>query len=93
MTQAVGPRVPSLVIGADSVRSSEAIAGDPAGVLDPVDIVSVLNSLPDGDDTDADKFVVGVRRRTPIGKFVFGSTARNHLLGTDRTVRCVPIAE
>lgn len=130
-----------LVVGTDTVESSEPVAEYLAGVVRPDDVVYVVNSLPGGDDTDsddvrsgedaieviadrladaavtvethqfvrgnkpvedlltfaeevdADEFVIGIRKHSPVGKVVFGSTAQNLLLGADQPVRCVPLVE
>jgi nucleotide-binding universal stress UspA family protein len=130
-----------LVVGTDTVESSEALSAYLRRVVEPEDTIYVVNSLEGGEDTsgedvragedaieavvdaledlavdvethqfvrgnepvedlmtfaqeiDADEFVVGIRKRTPVGKVVFGSTGQNLLLGTDRPVRCVPLVE
>jgi nucleotide-binding universal stress UspA family protein len=51
----------------------------------------VEDLLEAGTEHDIDEYVIGIRKRSPVGKMMFGSTAQNLLLETDLPVRCVPL--
>ncbi|SEP77819.1 universal stress protein [Natrinema salaciae] len=55
-----------------------AAAGDPAETI-----------LEAADEDDSDLIVLGVRRRSPVGKVLFGSVAQAVILGSDRPVTVV----
>jgi nucleotide-binding universal stress UspA family protein len=50
----------------------------------------VTDVLEQADDSGADELVIGIKKRNPTGKVIFGSTAQDILLKSDRPVICVP---
>lgn len=94
------------LVGGDETDREDVEAGEDAlrRLVEEVDDLAHVEShqlvqgnqpvedlLDAADDWGADEFVIGIRKRSPVGKVVFGSTAQNLLLEADRPVRCVPL--
>jgi nucleotide-binding universal stress UspA family protein len=74
--------VTALLEGADIEYEVHESVGEPAE--------TILNAA---DDRDSDAIVIGVRKRSPVGKVLFGSTAQGVILDSDRPVTVVPANE
>ncbi|RLM57321.1 universal stress protein [Halobellus sp. Atlit-31R] len=87
----------------DDVRDGEEALNVVSSRLDTITTVEthqfVRGNEPDEDilehaaDVDADEIVIGIRRRNPTAKVVFGSTAQRVLLHSDRPMAVVPLVE
>jgi len=93
------------LVGGDNTTAKDVSAGEAA--LDAFDAAydwqvdkrsslirgndPVVDLLEEADRWDADEFLIGIRKRSPVGKVVFGSTARDLLLETELPVRAVPL--
>ena len=68
----------------DALDAQLARAGVAHTMLRPTDGVSAADSLLSAaEQNDADLIVIGVRRRSPVGKLITGSTAQAVMLGAD----------
>jgi nucleotide-binding universal stress UspA family protein len=82
---------------ADGEDALDVLEDDLAGVADFARDQFVRGNAPIEDllaaaeRHDADEYVIGIRKRTPVGKMVFGSTAQNLLLESDIPIRTVPM--
>ncbi len=73
----------------DLVGESE---GPPVRVFarsgEPAEAIRILAA-----DEDCDLIVIGLRRRSRVGKFLLGSNLQNVLMATERPVIAVPVGE
>lgn len=51
----------------------------------------LVDLLEEAEEWEADEYLIGIRKRSPVGKVVFGSTARDLLLEADIPIRAVPL--
>lgn len=84
----------------DEVRAvaTEMVREAAEDVLDEFEAVGLVGDaaselLNRADDRDAEYVVVGVRKRSPVGKAVFGSVSQDVMLSSDRPVVAVPVPE
>ena len=127
-----------LLVGTDSVATSERLAEYVRDVVDETDSVVLVNSLIGGEETtremveegtdaldaleaaipeetevirhqyirgnepsedllvaadefDVDEILIGLRKKSPLGQLILGSTGRNILFDSERPIRCVPL--
>ena len=74
----------------DAVDASLTTAGIEHDIRRPNDSATAADSLLDtAQDIGADLIVIGIRRRSPVGKLITGSTAQAVLLGADCPVVAV----
>ncbi len=94
------------LVGGDETSSDEIADGDEAievleeGLAGQTAIEThqyirgnapIEDLLEAAEEFDIDEYVIGIRKRSPVGKMMFGSTAQNLLLESDRPVRCIPL--